>query len=300
VRVSVVIPTLNAEDKLPHLLDSLRKQTANPEIIVVDSSSSDRTPDIGKGADVFVQIPRSKFNHGLTRNFGLELASGEVVVFMSQDALPENELTLETLVQPIFEGKVVLAYARHIPPPGTKPPEVFFRLFSYPPKSEIRHRDMLSQMGLRVFSNSNVCAAYLKEKLLEVGGFPKVILSEDLLVAAKLILAGYRTMYNADAKVYHAHNFTPLALFRRYFSIGVFYAENSWLRKYGGRGDTLRFFFQELLYLAENYPLWIPYALLENFARFLGLILGYNYRLFPRSLLSTLSGYPNYFNQANV
>ncbi len=296
MKVSVVIPTLNAEGHLPRLLSSLRGQTVETEVVVVDSSSEDSTPLIARrGADVFVSVRREEFNHGLTRNLGLRLASEDIVVFMSQDALPENDRTLETLIRPIVEGEVVLSYARHVPPPGTRPPEVFFRLFSYPPKSEIRDASMLPKYGLRVFANSNVCAAYLKEKLLEVGGFPRVILSEDLYVAARLILAGYRTMYNAEAKVLHAHSFTPWGIFRRYFSIGVFYAENRWLREFGGRGDTLRFVVEELIFLSEHHPLWVPYAVVENVARLLGLLLGYNYRFLPKPLLPLLSGYRNYW-----
>lgn len=296
MRVSVVIPTLNGERTLPALLRSLRSQTVETEIIVIDSSSSDSTPEVAeRWADHLLRIRREEFNHGLTRNLGLRLASEDIVVFMSQDALPEREDTLETLIRPIVEGEVVLAYARHVPPPGTPPPEVFFRLFSYPEKSEVKDRSMLPRYGLRAFTNSNVCAAYLKEKLLEVGGFPRVILSEDLYVAAKLILAGYRTMYNAEARVIHAHTFTPWGIFRRYFAIGVFYAENRWLRRYGGRGDTLRFFLEELMYLAENHPLWIPYAVVENAARLFGLLLGYNHRFLPRFLLPLLSGYPHYW-----
>jgi len=300
VRVSVVIPTLNAEGYLPALISSLRKQTVETEVVIVDSSSEDSTPNIAKReADTFVSVRREEFNHGLTRNLGLKLASEDIVVFMSQDALPESDRTLEVLIKPIVEGRVVLSYARHVPPPGTRPPEVFFRLFSYPPRSEVRDASMLPKYGLRVFANSNVCAAYLKEKLLEVGGFPRVILSEDLYVAARLILAGYRTMYNAEARVIHAHSFTPWGIFRRYFSVGVFYAENRWLRKYGGRGDTLRFAVEELLFLSENHPLWVPYAVVENVARILGLILGYNYHLLPRPLLPLLSGYESYWRRAD-
>ncbi|NPA79787.1 MAG: glycosyltransferase family 2 protein [Thermotogae bacterium] len=296
MKVSVVIPTLNAGERLERLLKSLRSQTVDTEIIVIDSSSDDGTPALAsRMADVLLVVAREEFNHGLTRNLGLRAASSDVVVFMSQDALPENSRTLEVLTEPIFAGDVVMAYARHIPPPGTKPPEVFFRHFSYPPESEVRDASMLPKYGLRVFANSNVCAAYLREKLLEVGGFPRVILSEDLYVAAKLILAGYRTMYNAEARVIHAHDFNPLQIFRRYFSVGVFYAENRWLRRYGGRGDTLRFVLRELEFLAENHPLWIPYALAENAMRILGLILGYNHRLLPKFLLPLLSGYRYYW-----
>jgi rhamnosyltransferase len=294
--VSVVIPTKNGERYIKDLLESLRAQTAKPEIVVIDSSSRDKTPEIAKRyADVFVSIREEEFNHGLTRNLGVEISKGDIVVFFSQDALPENDKTLEVLIKPIEEGKVVLSYARHIPPPGTKPPEVFFRLFSYPPKSEIRSAEDIPKYGLKTFSNSNVCSAYLKSALLEIGGFRRVILSEDLLACAMLVLRGYKVMYNAEAKVFHAHDYPPFKLFQRYFSIGVFYAENRWLKKYGGRGDTLRFILEQMEYLSENAPFWIPYAILEDFVRVLGLIMGLNYRLIPKRFLGHLSGYKSYF-----
>lgn len=296
MKVSVIIPTHNAEKYIKNLLLSLRKQSVKPEIIVIDSSSTDKTPEIAKTlADVFVSIEEKDFNHGLTRNLGVDLSKGDIVIFFSQDAIPENEKTIEVLIEPIVEGRVVLAYARHIPPDGTRPTEVFFRLFSYPTQSEIRDKGSIEKWGLRTFSNSNVCCAYLKEKLLEVGGFPRVILSEDLIVAAKLVLRGYKIMYNAKAKVIHAHEYSLLKLFQRYFSIGVFYAENKWLRKYGGRGDTLRFIVSQMEYLGENAPFWIPYAFAENFFRILGLLAGFNYKIFPKKLLPTLSGYKYYF-----
>jgi Glycosyltransferases, probably involved in cell wall biogenesis len=294
--VSVVIPTKNGEKYIKNLLESLKAQTVKAEIVVIDSSSRDRTPEIAKTyADVFVSIKEEEFNHGTTRNVGIEISKGDILVFFSQDAIPENERTLETLIKPIEEGKVVLSYARHIPPPGTKPPEVFFRLFSYPPKSEIKGAEDIPKYGLKTFSNSNVCSAYLKSALLEIGGFRRVIISEDLLACAMLILRGYKVMYNAEARVFHAHDYSPLRLFQRYFSIGVFYAENSWIRKYGGRGDTLRFILEQMEYLSENAPFWIPYALFEDFVRILGLIIGLNYRFVPRKLRGILSGYKHYF-----
>ncbi len=298
MRVSVIIPTKNGERYIKDLLESLRAQTVKSEIVVIDSSSRDRTPYIAKDyADVFISIREEEFNHGTTRNLGVEISKGEIVVFFSQDALPENERTLENLINPILEGKVVLSYARHIPPPGTKPPELFFRLFSYPPRSEIRGIEDIPKYGLRTFSNSNVCSAYLKSALLEIGGFRRVILSEDLLACAMLVLRGYKVMYNANARVFHAHDYSPARLFQRYFSIGVFYAENSWIKRYGGRGDTLRFIVEQMEFLAENSPFWIPYAMFENVLRVLGLVMGLNYRFIPKNFLGVLSGYKHYFQR---
>ncbi len=291
-----MIPTYNAGNTLEKLLLSLRSQTLKTEIIVIDSSSTDNTGEIAQRfADFFIIIPKETFNHGLTRNIGVKVSTNEIVVFFSQDALPEDNKTLEKLVEPIIKGEVVLSYARHVPPEGTRPTEIFFRMHSYPPKSEVRDRSMLKSGGLKVFSNSNVCCAYSKKHLLNIGGFPRVILSEDLYVAARFILKGYRIMYNAEARVIHAHEYTFQKLFQRYFSIGVFYAENRWLRIYGGRGDTLRFILYQMKYLGKNYPFWIPFAFMENAIRVLALFMGFNFRFFPRALLPILSGYDNYF-----
>ncbi len=48
LRVSIVIPTLNAERYLPGLLESFDAQVPSPpdEIVLVDSASDDRTPEL--------------------------------------------------------------------------------------------------------------------------------------------------------------------------------------------------------------------------------------------------------------
>jgi len=46
--ISVIIPTYNAESYLPKLLESLKSQTLEFELIIIDSSSKDRTISIAK------------------------------------------------------------------------------------------------------------------------------------------------------------------------------------------------------------------------------------------------------------
>jgi rhamnosyltransferase len=84
--ISVIIPTLNAEEQIHGLLISLKNQSVPCEIILIDSSSSDltvRTAD-SLGAKSII-IRREDFDHGRTRNLGASHAAGDIMVFLTQD-----------------------------------------------------------------------------------------------------------------------------------------------------------------------------------------------------------------------
>lgn len=51
-------------------------------------------------------------------------------------------------------------------------------------------------------------------------------MSEDMLMAAKALNAGYSVAYAANARVYHSHNFTPADQYRRNYAIGRFLEAN--------------------------------------------------------------------------
>ncbi|RLB36056.1 MAG: glycosyltransferase family 2 protein, partial [Deltaproteobacteria bacterium] len=102
MKLSVIIPTLNAEKQIGLLLSKLYDQTLPPyEIIVVDSSSDDKTRAIAEsaGAKVLV-IPRNDFRHGRTRNEAAKRAEGDILIFLTQDALPANDEMLSHLTAP--------------------------------------------------------------------------------------------------------------------------------------------------------------------------------------------------------
>ena len=78
-RASVVVRTLNSAATLPGCLESLRGQTITPEIVVVDSGSTDGTLAMAESlADRIVRIPRASFTYGGALNRGAELATAPV------------------------------------------------------------------------------------------------------------------------------------------------------------------------------------------------------------------------------
>lgn len=218
--VSVIIPTLNAAKTIHALIDALNKQTCKPrEIIIVDSASNDHTATIAEnaGARVF-SISRLDFNHGLTRNFGAQKATGQILVFMTQDAIPKNSKTLEMLIKPIVNGTSAAAYARQIPYSNANPIEQFWRNYNYPAISMLKD---VAQKHRKYFF-SNVCSAFYKSIFDQLEGFDSVEICEDVLMSYKLLNAGYRVAYQAEAVVYHSHNDSLRTKSRRYYLIGRF------------------------------------------------------------------------------
>lgn len=105
--VSVVIPVKNGAEYIDEVLQSVFSQTCNfdYEVIVIDSGSTDRSLEILKEYDVkLIQIKPEKFNHGLTRNFGVENSQGKFIAFLTQDATPVNDRWLQNIVDPFLEN----------------------------------------------------------------------------------------------------------------------------------------------------------------------------------------------------
>lgn len=82
---SIVIPTLNEESYLPHLLLDLELQTfKNFEIIHVDGKSADRTIELAKKFNIVSKIVEIR-NVSYQRNIGTKLAKGKWIIFMDAD-----------------------------------------------------------------------------------------------------------------------------------------------------------------------------------------------------------------------
>ncbi|BCR05178.1 hypothetical protein DESUT3_22470 [Desulfuromonas versatilis] len=110
-------------------------------------------------------------------------------------------------------------------------------------------------------------------------------------MAAKMILAGWKIAYCAEAQVYHSHNYNFRQEFQRYFDIGVFHAREPWVReRFGGaEGEGLRFLKSEMKYLAAKAPWLIPSALIRTPIRYLGFRAGLAEKLLPVAVKRRLS-----------
>lgn len=278
-RIACIVPTYNGRDDLIRLLDSLGKQSASFDLFIVDSSSSDGTGELARSrVEHVVTIPSSEFNHGGTRQMMVARNPGyEVYVFMTQDAYLEDVHAIERLVAPFSDERVGAACGRQLPHLNANALAQHARLFNYPEGSQLKSLDDAPVLGIKTPFMSNSFSAYRGTALLEMGGFPEhVILSEDMYVAAKMLLAGWKVSYVSDALCRHSHNYTLKEEFCRYFDQGVFHAREGWIRQYfgGAGGEGLRYVKSELKFLGlSHFYLW-PSAIIRNACKLLAYKLG--------------------------
>lgn len=224
--LSVVIPTLNAEDEIDSLLDTIEAQSLKPlDIVVVDSSSDDGTVDeVAKHPCVnLIRIERKEFNHGSTRDMALRRSAGEFVCFLAQDAVPASNLYLERLVAPFLaDDSIALVTGRQLPKADARRFEQLVRKFNYPNVPSVRSKSDLPKYGIKTFFASDTCSAYRRTAYLECGGFDHVNTNEDMLMAARFIASGLKVAYEPSAEVYHSHNLTPSQQFARNRAVGMF------------------------------------------------------------------------------
>ncbi len=279
----LIIPTLNAGEQFRTLLEQICAQKLPTRKLIVDSESTDDTVATAKsfGLDVLT-IPRRTFNHGATRQFALEqllkTSPLDVAIFLTQDVLLRDENSLSTLVK-IFDANstVGLSYGRQLPHVNATNEAKFLRAFNYPPESQLRSFDDRKIFGIKTAFASNSFAAYRISALQDVGGFPShVPLCEDMFVAAKMLLNGWKIFYAADAQVFHSHNYTAAQEFRRYVEIGKFHAQEPWIRETFGsaEGAGKKFVVMKLTALAKKNPVECFGAIFRDVAKFFGYRIG--------------------------
>jgi rhamnosyltransferase len=276
---AVVVPTLNAAADWPRFCSALLENVAPQSVLIIDSESTDGTKALAQAAGFRVHgIRREEFNHGGTRQLAVELLpDAEIIVFLTQDAVLVTAHSIGTLVELFKREDIGAAFGRQLPHPRAKPIEAHARLFNYPAQSSIRTLTDKEYLGFKSIFISNSFAAYRRLSLNAVGGFPRnVIFGEDTITAAKLLLAGWKIAYVAEAQVYHSHSYKWRQEFRRYFDIGVLHVRESWLLKEFGDagGEGARFVKSELRYLWPRYWFLVPSALIRTTLKLAGYRLG--------------------------
>lgn len=269
-------------------------------MLIIDSGSPECILKIAQEAGFYVhQTCAADFNHGGTRQFAVDLNPNfDVIVFLTQDAILASPESIAKLLAVFAAEDIGAVYGRQLPRPTAEPIETHARLFNYPESSHICEFNDAARMGIKAAFMSNSFAAYRTEALAAVGGFPSnVILGEDTIVAAKMLMAGWKVAYQTDAQVYHSHDYNYLQEFRRYYDIGVMHARESWMLDAFGtpEGEGGRFVRSELSYLLKHAPWLVPSAVLRTVLKYLGYRLGRMESIFPLGLKRYLSMHKGYW-----
>ena len=302
MKFHLIVPTHNANSLWQAWITSYQQQHVKADkVVIVDSSSTDQTALLAKGVGFGVHvIPQSEFNHGGTRNLGVSLLPDgtDIVVFMTQDALLGSDDAIEKLIEPFSDPDVAAVCGRQLPHLDASPIAAHARLFNYPDKTVVKTKADIPHLGIKTAFMSNSFAAYRLSVFKALGGFPEnTILAEDMHLAARMILAGYKVVYCAEATVRHSHNYSLKQEFQRYFDIGVFQKNESWIQNSFGKAGSegIKFVKSEFNYLLKNAPLLLPKAAMITLAKWLGFKLGYVWQKLPLSLCKKFSMHKGYW-----
>jgi rhamnosyltransferase len=218
--ISCVIRTFNEAAFIRDLILNIRSQknlSAKPDIIVVDSGSTDSTVKILKELKVaLIEIEKKEFNYARALNLGIKHTSGNLIVILSAHAIPCEDTWLQKIVSHFKDEKVAGVYCKQIPWPnadwreivriektfGNSP--VCFSPTSKPFNSNLK------------FSNVASC---IKRDVWNKHPFVEMPAAEDHEWADWAIKNGYTIIYEAEMAVYHSHVETRRQAARRMIQI---------------------------------------------------------------------------------
>ena len=306
--VDVLIPVYRPDRKFARLLQMLKMQTVKPEkIIVMNTEKAYWNPAGFEGVDGLEvhHLTIEEFDHGGTRNRAAGYAQADVMIFMTDDAVPADEYLIERLVDALGQNgpgneTVAAAYARQLPAPDCRLIERRTRDFNYPAESRIKTKADLSRLGIKTYFASNVCCAYRRDIFEKQGGFTKsTIFNEDMIYAAGVIKAGYAVAYAADAQVIHSHNLSPIQQFHRNFDMAVSQAEHP--EVFAGlpsEGEGIRLVKDTAAWLLKQGRFWLlPSLVFTSGCKYLGYRLGKNYEKLPKKAVLWCSMSPLYWEK---
>jgi rhamnosyltransferase len=302
--IDVIIPVYHPDEKLNRLLIMLYKQTIKPNRVMIlltqeREGQEQSLPEIEGSNITVIPIMKDSFDHGGTRKYGATLSDTEILMFMTQDAVPVDELLIEKLLEPYGDSLVTATYARQLAGEKTDYVERYIRNFNYPKSSRVKSLENLEEMGIKTFFCSDVCATYRKSAYVELGGFvDKTIFNEDMIMAAGMVRAGYKIAYAAEAMVIHSHTYSYLQQFTRNFDLGV--SHNQFPEVFYGiksesEGIKLVKSTADYLIKKKKYNR-LPDLILNSGFKFMGYQLGKRYDLLPKSLVKHFSMNKSYWN----
>jgi rhamnosyltransferase len=286
--VSIIILTKNAGEGFTTLLQRLSSQNfdGNYEIIVIDSGSADGTPDIAQSYPVkLVRIKPEEFHHGRTRNLGAEQATGKVLVYITQDALPLRNNWLHKLTDDLKNPQVAMVVGRQIPWQTTKPPEKFFYSYYFPEHKIEVVRGASDYYRDNMFI-SNVNSAIKRDVWQQFKFSEDVVRAEDKEIAKRILLFGWKIVYQPEAVVYHAHDFGLRSIFQRSVDVGIALSQGvSVPRSKNWVINRLGYFAREAKYIVskEEGWKWLPYSIAYEASKLLGVAVGWLKEKMPRN-----------------
>ena len=114
-KIDVIIPTYHPDEKLEKCLRMLKRQTVQPQRILLINTEEEffhsKVFSTLKQGEI-IHITKPEFDHGGTRNQAAAMCDGEIMILLTQDAIPADEHLIENLIKPFEDEEVCAAYRK--------------------------------------------------------------------------------------------------------------------------------------------------------------------------------------------
>ena len=301
--VDIIIPTYKIPAGFEKLLEGLSRQNfPYGKLIIMHTLSEGESlpvfPDV-RNVEVHAIKPE-EFDHGGTRDRAIGYSKADLVLFLTQDAVPADEFLIGNLVKAFDDPMTAVAYGRQSARDDASEIEKFTRVFNYPEESFVKEEKDTERLGIKTYFCSDVSAMYDREKYLSLGGFiTRTIFNEDMIFAHKAITSGYRIAYCADATVIHSHNYTGWQQLKRNFDMGVSQADHPEVFESVSSAKEGASMVKETVrhLLKKHKPLQIIRLVYMSGMKYIGYQLGKHYTKLPKSWILKLT--TNYYYWRN-
>ena len=212
---SVIIPVYNRPDEVRELLESLSKQTLKDfEVLLIEDGSVNRCDTVAQEFDKDLNICyfyKENSGRSLTRNYGMERASGEYLIFFDSDCIiPERYFEI---VKARLEEDYVDCFggpdAAHTSFSNLQK-AISYSMTSFFTTGGIRG----GKKGIEKFTPRTFNMGFSKEVYKRVGGF-KDMFGEDIDLSLRIQKAGFHTVLIRDAFVYHKRRVSFRSFYRQ-------------------------------------------------------------------------------------
>jgi len=215
IDVSVIIPVRDEVQNIASCLGMILEQEAdlNGEILVIDSGSTDGTPEVVRGFPGvrLLTVSPEDFGHGRTRNLGARHARGNMLVFLNADALPVDRRWLGPLVDTVrTDTEVAGVFSRHLPREDC---HLYMKRDlerTMPEESRIINR----RNPVDFFFFSTVSCLIPRSVWRRYPFEDDIDIAEDQSWARQVLEEGFKIVYESDSRVCHSHNYSIGQLYR--------------------------------------------------------------------------------------
>lgn len=306
--VDVILLTYKPKKQVFELIKALEEQSYPIRKIIIMNTEERYFEELFYGTGFLEKyknievhhLSAKEFDHGRTRAKAVQYSKADIFVCMTHDAIPEDCLLIQRLVEALTEkDNIAVAYARQLPLPDCREIEKYTRSFNYPENSLVKSIADIDRLGIKTFFCSNVCAAYNREIYETMGGFvKKAIFNEDMIYAGHAVHAGYRIAYAAKALVRHSHNYTCMQQFRRNFDLGVSQVDHPEVFDVvSSESEGMKLVRDTIKHLSKtkNKRL-IPYLIVSSGYKFVGYQMGKHYKKLSNGMIRWCSSNKAYWD----